>query len=63
MPDEPPPLDSEDERNRHNAALIEHGLTRHRRRHGSVLALMWGVVLVGALAVIWKLASTWVPPP
>jgi hypothetical protein len=70
MTDEPARLDpallsatpSEDERDRHNAAQIEHGLTRRRRPHRSVLALAWGVVLICALAAIWKLASTWVVP-
>jgi hypothetical protein len=70
MRDEPSQLDpahrsatpAEDERDRRNAALIEHGLTRRRRRHRSLLALAWGVVLICALAAIWKLASTWVAP-
>jgi hypothetical protein len=70
MPDDPPLRDpallsatlSEDERDRQNAAQIEHALTRRRRRHRSVLALAWGVILICALAAIWKLASTWVAP-
>jgi hypothetical protein len=62
VPDEPPSPGTarlrEAERAARNEALIQHALARHRRRHRGLLGLRWGVILVGALAAIWQLASS-----
>jgi len=60
-----PPLDpavratmiADDARDRSDEADTEDGLTRDDRGHGALIPLVVGVLILGALAVIWRWIS------
>lgn len=60
-----PPLDPADRatmiadeaRDRSDEARTEEGLTRDDRRHRALIPLVAGVLILGALAVIWRWIS------